>query len=274
MDNSGGFFAHNDYLQIWIETGLPGLLLLLAVLFAALWLLVRALSVKTMSKSARIELTGLFCGLLAVAGQSVVDFNLYILSIMMISGLVMGRFHQLANRELKPASMRIRFSHLIGKKAFPVIVVLLLLLPAMYFVSLGLSNSYFDKALAQSREGKLQEADKGLATAERLTPADDRMLIAHADLYRHAITLLPPDAEASKKLLYEDALKFLDQAQRVNSLRGLTLVIRGRLYQQNPALAGDNAVRTCHRFLSSRSGAQPQTVPGPHGLRRHRAAAR
>jgi tetratricopeptide (TPR) repeat protein len=66
------------------------------------------------------------------------------------------------------------------------------------------------------------------------------MLIAHADLYRHAITLLPPDAEGSKKLLFEDALKFLDQAQHVNSLRGLTFVIRGRLYQQNPALAGDN----------------------------------
>ena len=240
VDNSGGFFAHNDYLQIWIETGLPGLLLLLAVLFAALWLLVRTLSVKTMSKSTRIELTGLFCGLLAVAGQSFVDFNLYILSIMMISGLVMGRFHQLANRELKTASMRIRFSRLIGKQAFPVIVVLLLLLPAMYFVSLGLANSYYDKALVQAREGKVQEADKSLATAERLTPADDRMLIAHADLYRHAITLLPPDAEGSKKLLYEDALKFLDQAQHVNSLRGLTFVIRGRLYQQNPALAGDN----------------------------------
>ncbi|MEK7717548.1 MAG: hypothetical protein AAB322_07350, partial [Pseudomonadota bacterium] len=214
--------------------------LLLAVLFAALWLLVRTLSVKTMSKSARIELTGLFCGLLAVAGQSFVDFNLYILSIMMISGLVMGRFHQLANRELKTASMRIRFSRLIGKQAFPVIVVLLLLLPMLYFVSLGLANSYYDKALVQAREGKLQEADKGLATAERLTPADDRMLIAHADLYRHAITLLPPDAEGSKKLLYEDALKFMDQAQHVNSLRGLTFVIRGRLYQQNPALAGDN----------------------------------
>jgi tetratricopeptide (TPR) repeat protein len=66
------------------------------------------------------------------------------------------------------------------------------------------------------------------------------MLIAHADLYRHAITLLPPDAEGSKKLLYQDALKFLDRAQHVNSLRGLTYVIRGRLYQQNPALAGDN----------------------------------
>jgi O-antigen ligase len=240
MDNSGGFFAHNDYLQVWIETGFPGLLLLLAVLLAALWLLTRALSVKTMNASIRFELTGLFCGLLAVAGHSFVDFNLYILSIMMISGLVMGRFHQLAAHELKSASIRIRFFPLIGKQAFPVIVVLLLLIPAMYFVSLGMANSFYSKALTQSREGKLQEADKSLTTAESLTPADDRTLIAHADLYRHAITLLPSDAEGSKKLLYEDALKFLEEAQRDNPLRGLTFVIRGRLYQQNPGLANDD----------------------------------
>lgn len=238
VDDSGGFFAHNDYLQIWIETGLTGLLLLLAVLFAALWLLVRALSVKTMRKSARIELTGLFCGLLAVAGQSFVDFNLYILSIMMISGLVMGRFQQLANRELKPASMRIRFSHLIGKKAFPVIVVLLLLLPALYFVSLGLANSYYDKALAQEREGKLQEVDRSLATAEWLATADDRMLIAHADLYRHAIGLLSAEDAAGKRALYEQALEMLDRAQSANPLRGLTYLVRARLYEQNPAFAG------------------------------------
>ena len=28
---SAGFFVHNDYLQMWIETGLPGLLLFLGV---------------------------------------------------------------------------------------------------------------------------------------------------------------------------------------------------------------------------------------------------
>ena len=46
VDNSGGFFAHNDFLQIWIEAGLTGLLLLVSVLIATLWLLVRTLRKK------------------------------------------------------------------------------------------------------------------------------------------------------------------------------------------------------------------------------------
>lgn len=238
-DNTGGFFAHNDYLQVWIETGLPGLLLLLSVLLATLWLFVRTLRTSKINSNTRIELTGLFCGLLAVAGHSLVDFNLYILSIMMISGLVMGRFHELACSELKVRSIRIRLSDVIGKQLFPAIVGLLVLLPALYFVALGLANSYYDKALTQAQEGKLQEADKSLDIAQRLTPADDRMLIAHADLFRHAISLLPTDDASSRKPLFEEALEFLDEAQHANSLRGLTYVVRGRLYQENPGLAGD-----------------------------------
>lgn len=240
LDSSGGFFAHNDYLQIWIETGLPGLVLLVAVLVAALWFFVRALRKTKMRGDTYVEMTGLFCGLLAVAGHSMVDFNLYILSIMMMSGLAMARFHELAVLELRAATLHLRFPRFVGKQAYSLIIMLLVLVPVFYFIALGMANSYYDKGLMQAREGRIQEADMSLATAQRLTPSDDRALIAHADLYRHAIALLPPGPDGGKKSLYEDALRFLDRAQQANSLRGLTFVIRGRLYQQNPALAGEN----------------------------------
>jgi O-antigen ligase len=253
-DSTGGYFAHNDYLQIWIETGLPGLVLLLAVLVAALTLFVRALRKTDLRSGTHIEMTGLFCGLLAVAGHSVVDFNLYILSIMMMSGLAMARFHELATRNLKLPLLLLRPSRFVGKQAYPLIVLLLVLLPFFYFVALGMANSHYDKGMALAREGRLQEADMSLVTARRLTPSDDRMLIAHADLYRHAVTVLPPDEFDGKKALYEDALWLLDQAQQANSLRGLTFIIRGRLYQQNPAFAGENgnelAIESFRRALA------------------------
>jgi O-antigen ligase len=239
-DISGGYFAHNDYLQIWIETGLPGLALLLAVLTAALILFVRALRKTDLRSGTHIEMTGLFCGLLVVAGHSVVDFNLYILSIMMMSGLAMGRFHELAAGSLKAPSLLLRPSRLVGKQAYPLIVLLLVLLPFFYFVALGMANSHYDKGMALAREGRLQEAGMSLATARRLAPSDDRILIAYADLYRHAVTVLPPAESAGKKALYEDALYFLDRAQQANSLRGLIFVVRGQLYRQNPEFAGEN----------------------------------
>ncbi|MCR4298514.1 MAG: O-antigen ligase family protein, partial [Gallionella sp.] len=240
LDASGGFFAHNDYFQIWIETGLPGLLLLVSVLLAALWLFARVLRKTKMHGDNHVEMTGLFCGLLAVASHSVVDFNLYILSIMMISGLAMGRFHELLVRELKLPVHPWHPSRYVGKSSYQIIVVLLILVPMFYFIALGTANSYYDKALTLAREGKLQEADKSLVTAHRLTPSDDRMMIAHADLFRHAIALLPPESTEGKKSLYEDALRILDQAEAANSLRAITHVIRARLYRENLVFAGEN----------------------------------
>lgn len=239
QDNSGGFFAHNDYLQVWIETGWPGLLLLLAVLGAVAWLLWRAW--READDKTRIEMTGLFCGLLAVASHSFVDFNFYILSIMMVTGLMLGRFHELAVRALRSPSIQLRPSRWVGKRAYPFIVTLLFLFPLLYFFALGLANSYYEKGLSLAQQGRLEEADKSLVSAHRLTPSDDRILIAHADLYRHAITQLPPEAAESRSALYQDAIKFLDHAKAANPLRGLTLVIRGRLYQQNEEIAGTGA---------------------------------
>ncbi len=239
LDDSGGFFAHNDYLQVLIEVGLPGLFLLLAILFAAAWLLIKTWRANNIIPMARVELAGLFCGLFAVAAHSAVDFNLYILSIMMIAGLMMGRFHELATHHLKISKINLHPSRVIGRCAYPMIIALLFLFPIFYFVALGMANSYYDKGMMQAREGKIQEADQSLAMAERLIPADDRMLIAHADLYRHSITLLAADNLIGKKALYGNALTFLDEAQNANSLRGLTYVIRGRLYQQNMDLAGN-----------------------------------
>ncbi|BAV32695.1 hypothetical protein SCL_0373 [Sulfuricaulis limicola] len=252
-DSSGGFFAHNDYLQIWIETGLPGLVLLLTVLVTATTLFVRALRRTGLRDRTHLEMTGLFCGLMTVAGHSVVDFNLYILSIMMMSGLAMGRFHELALGKLKASTLTLRPSRFVGRQAYRPIVLLLVLLPIFYFLALGMANSYYDRGMAQAREGKLQEADESLATAHQLTPSDDRILIAHADLYRHAVATLPAD-DPGRKTLYEDALRFLDQAQQANALRGLTFVIRGRLYQQNPAFAGESgqtlAIESFRRALA------------------------
>lgn len=241
-DNSGGFFAHNDYLQIWIEAGWPGLFLLLSLLISALWLFVRAMRKRSLNRNTRVELTGLFCGLLAVAGHSFVDFNLYILSIMMAAGLVLGRFHSLLVGELRIPSWRLLPSQFVGSRAFPAITLLLLLLPITYFVALGAANSYYDRAMLLAQQGKLEQADAGLQSAQHLTPYDDRILIAHADLFRHAATLLPaqPD-DKGRQSLYRDAMVFLDRAEQANPLRGLTHVIRGRIYEQLPDLAGENS---------------------------------
>ena len=70
-------FAHNDYLQIIAELGMPGSLL---VLVLAGWIAMRALAVVLWRRDGRNwELAiGLFASLVALGLHSLADFNLYI----------------------------------------------------------------------------------------------------------------------------------------------------------------------------------------------------
>ncbi len=75
LDNGLTFpFVHNDYLQTWVEFGLPGIVLLCAVIVAALAILLKC------RNSERSDPVPLSCGaaLAGIFAHAVVDFPLYV----------------------------------------------------------------------------------------------------------------------------------------------------------------------------------------------------
>lgn len=248
-DASGGYYVHNDYLQIAIEAGLPGLLLLLALLAAAAWLFFRAIRAAHVNAAQRIEITGLAAGLLAVAAQSFFNFNLYIMPTLIVSGLVLARLQQLAATALNAPVTTLRPNRWLRKRVYYVAAPALALFVMSYFVAQALADRYYNQALNLANQGKLEAADDALGRAGSLAPLADNVLNTRADLLRHLLTGLAqaaPDAmDNQRKILYDAALVLLDQAQELNPLRPDILLTRARLYQENPDLVGaDWAQRT------------------------------
>ncbi len=237
-DSSGGFYVHNDYLQIWIETGLPGLLLFLAVLVSVLYLFIRILKQTRLDVSIKIEMAGLFGGLFAIALHSFVDFNFYTLPTLLVAGLVLARLHSLYVTHAGANVLVLKPSRIFGRKGYRLIAVLLLILPLIYFSSLGFAALFTEKARSLAVQGKWVEADSMFLRAVRLSPMSDVARVTHADMMRQALKNLPPSAVKYKKALFTEALKLLARAERLNPARALIFMIRGRLYQHNPKLAG------------------------------------
>jgi O-antigen ligase len=79
-------FVHNDYLQIWLEFGLVGLVLLGAVIVAVLALLLKA------RRADRDDPLPLLCGaaLVGIFAHAGVDFPLYIPFLLLLAGLWLG----------------------------------------------------------------------------------------------------------------------------------------------------------------------------------------
>jgi len=239
-DSSAGYFVHNDYLQLWIETGIPGLVLLLAAFIAVAYLFVRATRHAQTAPQDKIEMAGLFCGLLAIALHSFVDFNLHILSILILAGLILGRLHVLASKTAQPNYFVISPQQFVSAGGYRVITILMLAFPLVYFVALGSASYEYRRALQLAEEGKLEASYYVFNVAARLFPSADNVLMSQADLVRHLITALPEASSSQKKTLLDEAKKLLDEAEGINPLRPQTHAVRAQLYEQNPALAGSD----------------------------------
>lgn len=86
---SGGFMAHNDYLQILIETGPVGVIVMAIILAAAVMMMARARKIGG-GDMRRVVASVLFCGIGALVAHAIFDFPFYTLPIMLVLPLMMA----------------------------------------------------------------------------------------------------------------------------------------------------------------------------------------
>lgn len=250
QDVSAGFYVHNDYLQIWIETGLPGLLLLLGIYVAVVIIFIRILRHAGQRSVVIVESAGLLGGLLAIATHTFFDFHLYIYPIQLVMGLVLARLHALYLTYI-PAKVHIVMPHKhLSPKVYHAISFLAILLPLGYFVALGISTMLTHKAQRLSVQGKWVEASTALSRAAQIMPTSDLVPTAHADLLRQAMTQLPRGVP-ERMTLFKEALMLLEDAEKQNPLRSQIFFIRGLLYNQNPDTAGDDWLASATRAYAT-----------------------
>lgn len=238
-DASGGYFVHNDYLQIWIEAGLPGLLLLLSVLVSAAWMVWRTLRRGDLPGTVRIEIAGLSAGFLAIAVHSFVQYNLYVIPILLLGGFLLARIQELAGpaRGAMSHVWRWRPAKHFSATGYRLIVLTLALLPLGYLASIGISAYQLSRGNMLAAQSLFDEADQAFMTAQRFWPNSDAPLIARAGLYRAVLARGSGDVE-QQRALFQHGEALLNQAERLNPLRPDIFTLRAEFYGQMPLLAG------------------------------------
>jgi O-antigen ligase/Tfp pilus assembly protein PilF len=249
LDSSAGFMVHNDYLQIWLEAGLPGLVLLIAVYTAILAMFLRVLRRRRRQKGPVIEITGLFCGLLVVAMHSFVNFNLYILPTSLVAGLVLARFHELAIAGQRGRVWKFQPTRYLHLGTYRLVMSLLVLIGVGFWLSHSLANYSIQKAVHLVNEGELDAADEALSRAHRLSPDSEATLLGRAELYRYVISAAPASAAEDKRRLFHAAMETLERAGQLNPYRADIPFLRARLHWLVKDMAGENwAEQTVHEY--------------------------
>jgi len=241
-DSSAGFYVHNDYLQLWIEVGLPGLLLWLGVMGAVTHQFIKVLR-SSAGPATRVSAAGAFAGLLAAGVHSLFTFNLYLLPIDIVAGLLLARVQALAVASGATPANRWVPARRVTALGFRTLAILIVAIPVAHFGALALGLRAVDRARADMGEHHLVAADRALGRAETLAPGLDTTWYVHAQMLERATRLLRrPEQKAKRRQLFELALKKLARAQALNPLRPTVYKVRGDLLAQNADLAGPRAI--------------------------------
>ena len=92
-DGSSLQYAHNDFLQLLIETGLPGIVILLGLMGVLVLSLMRYLRNPLTDPVKHLELIGCFAALFAFVANCLVNASFYILVMNLLLGCYLGYLH-------------------------------------------------------------------------------------------------------------------------------------------------------------------------------------
>jgi O-antigen ligase len=219
-------FVHNDYLQIWVEFGLVGLVLLGAVIVTALAMIHRA------RRAAPADPLPLACGA-ALAGvfvHAAVDFPLYIPFLLLLVGLWLGALSAQggSSASVEPIFARVR-RHLAPLRT-PIVTAALSSAALAWLAQPAIADFATAKALAELGEGR---PDAGLywqSVARQFEPRNGVHYWTEAVIWRDQAV------EARDKALAARADRLLAEGMRADPYLVANYLERVRLHRAHAAL--------------------------------------
>lgn len=260
-DLSAGFFAHNDYMQITLEAGYPGIILLILLFIFLLLSFIRTLKnnieINNLSLLQRVELISLFSALTTFSAHSIFTYNFYILPLLIIAGFYLGRFNQLITMNSNSLKTFPALNTYFKPITFIFCSAGLIFILCGYFLSISFSSFYNNQAKELMRKNKYQDSNVLFLKAQRLAPLMDNPFFSHADLLRRgADKLISVNKIDKANSLLKYAHENLDEAEKLNPLRPQTHHIRGLIYEKNQPekaiVEFKKALKLDPRFLFSR----------------------
>lgn len=225
-------YVHNDYLQLWMETGIFGLilfvsipLLLISLLF---WLRNRMLI------QDKVVVLALAVGLAGFYIQALVGFLFYTPFLLMLYGCYLGYINQLLNKY--PQEITCFKLELSSIKIRPVIIKCLAgLVFVFYFSQPAIAQLAFDQANRDTRRLDIESALTAYELARRFAPYEPLYYLIEGNLWYHAAKATGKSEPAKR------ADKLFKQGVAANPYRVENLLLRAMLHRDVPELISNPA---------------------------------
>lgn len=251
-DNSDGYFVHMDPLQIGLETGIAGYVLLYVFLICVLCRTVRALRAPALNPRDYLLVMGPFAGLLSVCLHMHMTFCLYLPAISIPVGVLLALWYVATEHLLNDRNPVQPPRYARGSVA----LLVLMMIVSFAWAGRATAGIYLnEKTFALIQSNRMHEAELYLDWEQRIAP--DSYYRPYEQRANIGFTQLkgPRKPLEQRRYIAEEAIQNIDEAikrqPRHGSLRNLKAMI---LY-----LAGEDAI----------PGSRQQMIDILRGILRH-----
>lgn len=253
-DASAGHFAHNDFLQLAIEAGWPGLLCGLLCLGVFCWLVWQGLGVRSAAEETRVELVAISAGLIAVVFHSLFTFNFYVYATLILVGVLLARAYLL----LPEPSLLRKISLDDYRK-----VKCAVFFGCFIFLSLvsvqGISQLATEKSIALLRDDKITESFQFLNVAKGLWGNNDFNWYMEGEVFRSGLDSGLEIAAGERQYFFDQATAAFSKAFALNPFRAMTSYQWGRLLERRAAT--EEELTECIRLYLQALAVDPRCLP-------------
>lgn len=230
----GTYYAHNDFLQYWVELGVLGPVLLYALCFVVLGRTIQACKATT-DKTQHIKILTPFFAMGAIILHTHVTFNFYNLSILYMSGLTLAYWFYQTQKILQTPVIQIECFKSYGLPSRIAVIALPFLCVGYFFFSMMISEHLTQKAKQFLWAGEFDDFANTVISAQTIGMGHNY----RADLLavNMPITLLSKGGYldvAQKKEIFDQGLSYARRAHFVNPRSASALYYLGLIQEDVP----------------------------------------
>jgi O-antigen ligase len=227
IDNGLTFpFAHNDYLQTWLEFGLPGIVLLGAIMAAALAMILKG------RRADRNDPIPLACAAAAagIFAHAVVDFPLYVPFPLLLLGMWLGVLAGHRGDARWAGALRVYVSDRVPLSRMPLVTGMVVAAGLAWLAQPAIADLAARRALAELGAGHAENGLYWQSVARRLEPRSGQRHWEEGVIWRDQAVA------SGNKLLAMKADQTFAEGVRVDPFDVNNLLERVRLRRLHPQL--------------------------------------
>ncbi len=234
-DGTAGMFAHNDYLHFWAERGIPGLLLVIALIAACIYLfttVVRAGRTGTLPAPPTAVAVGAFAAAAGLGLHGFFSYQLQLSALLIPVMLLLAELERLAPTgplvSIPMPRWRRPLAMISAVGAMVTLFLTLFLMAAVQWET--------ERGIEHMKADEYEAAERAFLQARKRWGMPDVPWLQQAELYKRLLREVPEEQKSVRRELLDDAFRLLDEAQARNPLRPGIDRVRAELLRDHPDL--------------------------------------